>query len=185
VADEDGIFTVDPDEAFEVIPEGEYTTYVTEVVKKRKEGAEYPYVELTMTVADGQYEGWTVMDRLTENPSARWRLARLVKAAGLAREGGEQQYKCSDLKGCVLVVQITHEEFKGMKMARPSRYSMHDSVQKRLDDESKGVESQPAAPAAPAASAPAAHATATAAAPATVVKKPPPKPPQTQNRVKV
>jgi hypothetical protein len=187
MSDADGIFTVDPDEAFEVLPEGDYTFYITNAEKKKKEGGEYAYVEVTFTVAEGQYEGWTATDRLTENPAARWRLARLVKAVGLARPGeaGERQFTCESLKGCVVDGKITHEEFKGMKMARPDKYTMHDSVQKRLEGETGGTAAvaTEVSATAPATAAPAAQAASAPAAPAAPKKTPPPARPQTKVKV--
>ena len=119
----DDEFTVNPDEAFQLIPEGEYEMVIASAVKKQKEGKEWPYIEVKLHPTASEFQKMQVTDRLSLNPAARWRLARLVKATGLAQGGGEQKFSASSLVGQVVLVRVKHEEYRGMPTARPDRYS--------------------------------------------------------------
>ncbi|MGH9388836.1 MAG: DUF669 domain-containing protein [Vicinamibacteria bacterium] len=173
-------FNVDPDEASNLVPEGEYVVTVLKAEKvKAKSEDGYPYIKLQLMVAQGQYEGETVTDQLSESPKAKWRLAQLVKACGLAKKGetGERPFTVASLLNSVLNIKVKHEEYKGMDRARPTRYWMHETTQERLKQEEGpgsggGTEGAPAAD--PAASAaPPSSAPAPAAAPAAPAAKRP------------
>lgn len=180
----DDTFNVDPDEAGNLVPVGEYTVTILKARKEKAKGEDgYPTIRLQMMVAEGQYEGETVSDILSESPKAKWRLAQLVKATGLAKRGesGEREFKVASLEGCLLRIKVAHEEYKGVERARPSRYWMHESVAERLKAEAgPGGEGTPATEAAPAADPAAAPAASTpapsGAAPAAPAAKPLPKP---------
>jgi len=128
----DDSFSVDPDEAQGLVPEGDYLVTIHKAVKvPPKTSDKYPYIRITTLVAEGQYEGEPITDQLSLSPEAKWRLAQLVKAANLIEKDktGEQGFTCQQLVGQLVCVNVKHEEYKGVPRARPVRYWMPPGVQ--------------------------------------------------------
>lgn len=168
-------FTTDPSDRWKALPKGEYNVMVTKSELKdprpdpRDPNKEkHPYIEVTMQVMDGEYQGENITDRLSLSPKARPRLNGFLYAVGLATSDskGEQEFDSDDFVNKFLSVKGDIEVFNGQERFRPSSFKVHPDVA-RTQEANMNAQAAEAKTATPAAAAP---------APAPATQKPAPAP---------
>lgn len=82
--------TVDTGNSYDNLPPAEYTVVITDSITKQTKTGTGSYLELTMEVIDGEFQGRKIWDRLNlNNPNpmtveiARKTLAQISKAVGI------------------------------------------------------------------------------------------------------
>lgn len=145
---------VDPGKAEDSVPAGEYEVMILDVEERKPKsndsGEKFPYLNVTMKVIAGEYEGRVIFDLLSLSPKSQFKLNAFCKALGYAP--GEQEMDTDEWTSRVLVVAAKElEEYKGAARFRPKRYIMHPSVLEQVKKELEGKTPEgAAAPAAPA-----------------------------------
>lgn len=160
-------FTTDPSDRWKSVPKGEYNVMVTKAEVKSPKQGEHDYVEVTMQILDGEYQGENIQDRLSLSPKAKPRLNGFLIAAGLAAADakGEHEFDTDDFVNKFLTVKGDVETFNGQERFRPSSFKQHPDVA-RTAAPAEGAAAPAPAPVAP----------TPAPAPAPAAQKPQPKP---------
>lgn len=140
-------FEVDPSKRFRTLPKGEYTVMVTGATIKEPKQGSYPYIEVQMVVAEGEFTNEVIIDRLSLSPKAQGRLASFTTAIGLTPPGTNEKVKLDtdDFLNRVLIVSGEPEVFKGFERFRPEVFKMHESTAKQIE---RQVNNEPPKPAA-------------------------------------
>jgi hypothetical protein len=69
---------------FELLPRGQYLVEVTS--SEERAGTEFPYLNLEMTVLEGDYADRKVWDSMSYSPKALWKLKSFLLQAGYSEE---------------------------------------------------------------------------------------------------
>lgn len=70
-------------ESFEAIPDDEYPVVITEAVLRESNSSEYPYINLTGEISEGEYEGRKQWAMLSLHPKALFRTKENFEALGI------------------------------------------------------------------------------------------------------
>jgi len=73
-------------ESFEAIPDGEYPVVIAEAELRESKSSDYPYINLTLEVAEGEHEGRKLWATASLHPKALWRTKELFENLGLEGE---------------------------------------------------------------------------------------------------
>lgn len=111
MADEDYLIDIDLDEVddqIEPIPDGSLMVRVKSIIKKHKQGSEYPYFEVTMNPVDAPFQNRNIWLNLSMHPKALWNFKAFAKATGLP----SKRPNIMDAKDKVLRIKTTIEPSK-------------------------------------------------------------------------
>lgn len=139
-------FTTDPSDRWKAVPKGEYNVMVTKAEVKSPRAGEHDYIEVTMQIVDGEYQGENVTDRLSLSPKAKPRLNGFLIAAGLAAADskGEMEFDTDDFVNKFLTVKGDVETFNGQERFRPSSFKVHPDVARTQEAAAAPAEPAPA-----------------------------------------
>jgi hypothetical protein len=73
-------------ESFEAIPDGEYACVIDEAELRESKSSDYPYINLTLSVAEGEHEGRKLWATASLHPKALWRTKELFENLGINGE---------------------------------------------------------------------------------------------------
>jgi len=134
------ILNLDLSAASETVPEGYYLLGVFDYKVKKKEGGEFPYVDLTFKIQEGDYAGARIREVLSLNPAAAFKMANFLKAADLYDEdllANKQRLDTDDLPGIKVYALIKDEVFQGNAQSKPQRYFHADSDPEELEEQAR------------------------------------------------
>jgi len=103
-------------DAFELIPNGQYVGYVTDVEVKKKEGSQYPYWNWRLTISEGKFRDRSVYMTTSLNPSILWRLKKMLSTAFHVDSDvlrGKVQIERDELLGVRVGMVLQQETYNG------------------------------------------------------------------------
>ena len=80
----------------------------------KKDRAEFEYLAVTSTIAEGKYEGSECTDNYTLSPKGLWKLKGLLDAVGIDTEGSID-LDVKELIGLQYLGEVINTEFEGRK----------------------------------------------------------------------
>jgi len=113
-----------------LLPEGPIQMEVEEAEIETGESSGKEYVKLTLKVPEGEFEGTKAWDNLSVQPQALWKMRGFMEAAGLETRDEEMEIDPNDFVGCIVMVDIIHEEYQGKTKHRVNGYSSIDEPAK-------------------------------------------------------
>jgi len=103
---------VEPQDDFGILPPEKYLTLIGIAEVKQTKAGNGHYIELPLTVVDGQYKNWKLWDRINiDNPSAECVRIGLQKLSALGRSLGIA--KLTDTAQLADQVTVAHVKVKG------------------------------------------------------------------------
>jgi len=103
-------------ESREVLPEGEYIVKVADI--EVREGQKGNYLNWTLEVATGQFEGRKVFNSTSLSPQSLWVLRNTLEALGVKTNSSKFQMDLNSYIGLTMGIRLEHKVFEGKKRAK-------------------------------------------------------------------
>lgn len=112
-------------ETFEALPPGEYPVVIESVEVRQSETGEFPYLNFTLVIPDGEYANRKLWFIGSLSPKALWRLQATFASFGL--EGDEHELDVDDGTGVLLnpqlvglpaIARVSNELYQGRMTSR-------------------------------------------------------------------
>lgn len=137
---------------FEALPAGDYPVYVEQVELKQSQHSDYPYLNYTLVVSEGEYANRKLFMISSLSPKALWRAKAVFQSLGVYQEQMDlnvdddtNQLLSPDLVGAVALAIVGQEVYEGRVQNR-----VQDLVPLDSYNEAPGATPVPATPATPA-----------------------------------
>jgi len=103
-------------ESREVLPEGEYIVVVDDI--EVREGQKDKYLNWTLKVSTGQFEGRKLFNSTSLSPQSLWVLRNTLDALGVKTASAKFQLDLDSYIGLSMGVRVEHKVFEGKKRAK-------------------------------------------------------------------
>ena len=101
---------------FDPIPAGAYPVIITNVEQKQKQGSEYPYLNWTLCITEGEFENRNLWAITSLNPKAFFKLQELMEACGVNEEAlksSEFDLEPEEYIGSSIVAVVSQRTYEG------------------------------------------------------------------------
>lgn len=100
---------------FEPLPSATYPVVITNVEQKDSARSEFPYLNWTLCVTEGEFEDRKLWLITTLNPKGFFKLQELLIACGMKKEdlNAEFELEPENFIGCEFVVTVTQDTYNG------------------------------------------------------------------------
>lgn len=102
-------------QTFETLPTGNYSVIVESVELRDSKSSEYPYLNWTLEVQEGDYAGRKLWLITSLNPKALWKLQETLAALGYETDAlkGELEFDPEEFVGCEAVASVILTQYQG------------------------------------------------------------------------
>lgn len=107
-------FTDVEERSFDLLPRGQYLIEVTGAEERTGETSGVDYLNLELTVLDGEFQGRKLFDSMSYSQNALWKLKGFLRAAGYDEEdlAGDFDVDPAEYVGMEFVVTVTVQRDK-------------------------------------------------------------------------
>ena len=102
-------------ESFEVLPTDIYPAVITNIEEKTGKTSGQPYLNIEMTVSEGDYEGRKLFGMVSFSPKAAFKVKEFLIACGVDAEelGGNYDVEPEDYIGTELIASVIVDQYEG------------------------------------------------------------------------
>ena len=102
-------------ESFEVIPTDVYAAVITGIEEKLGKTSKLPYLNIELTISEGEYEGRKLWGMVSFSPKAAFKVKEFLLACGLAEEdlGGQMDIDPEEYIGTELNISVVVDQWEG------------------------------------------------------------------------
>ena len=117
-------------ESFEVLPTDVYPVVITNIEEKTGKTSGQPYLNIEMTVTEGEYEGRKLWGMVSFSPKAAFKVKEFLIACGVSTEdlGGNYDVEPEDYIGTELMISVVVDQYEGRENNKVDAFLPSDSA---------------------------------------------------------